>query len=132
MMREVAKAKGLDSKTIRENFAERYRVIAFKCVNSEERVNRPELPPVFELSKPVDSKLWGVPLSDGTLAVFPSPSLRDYESSIHNQGGMKELFNSTPKYMSGNYRRIELIQPAIVTQDLQIIKHKGELRLSQQ
>ena len=130
MMSEVTKAKGLDSKTIRESFAEKYRVVTFKCINSEDRVNHPELPPTFESSKLVDSKLWGIPLTSDTLAVLPSPSLRDYESSTHYQGGMKELFKSN--YISGNYRKIELIEPAIMTSDFQIIKQKGELRLSQQ
>ena len=128
MMGEVAKAKGLESRTIRESFAEKYRVVTFKCINSEERVSNPELPPVFEPSKLTDSKLWGVPLTGDTLVVFPSPSLRNYESTMHYKGGMKELFESN--YTGGNYLKIELIKPTIVTADLRTIKQKGELRLS--
>lgn len=111
---------------IRQKFIKDYRVIAFKCVNFEERVNRPEVPPRFMVCTISESKLWGVSLSDGTLAVLPG--LHEYESTAHYQSGLKELFKS--EYISGSYRKIEVIKPAIIKRDYQIIK-RGELSLSQ-
>ena len=126
MMRETAKAQGFGSSMqIRQKFIKDYRVIAFKCVNFEERVNRPEVQPRFETSDMLENTLWGTPLQDGTLAVLPG--LRQYESTAHSQGGLKELFRSS--YISGSYRKIEVIKPAIVTRDYKIIE-KGELSLS--
>ena len=126
MMRETAKATGFSSNMqIRQKFMEDYRVIAFKCVNFMERVNHPEEKPRFVVCETSESTLWGVPLSGDTLAVLPS--LREYESTAHSHGGLKELFKAG--YTSGNYRNIEVIKPAIVTRDYKIIE-KGELSLS--
>ena len=111
---------------LRNNFIKDYKVIAFKCVNSQERVNRPEEQPRFESCQASESTLWRIQLSDGTFAVLPG--LREYESTVHLQGGMKELFKSG--YTSGTYRKIEVVRPAIVRQNFNIAE-QGELRLSQ-
>ena len=128
MMSEVDKATAWESRSIREDFANKYKVIAYKCVNSEERINSPKIPPIFEEGTLLESKLWCVALPDDTLAVFPNPGLQDYENGTHYQSGMKELFDSN--YTSGNYRKIEVIKPAIVTRNFRTIKQKGELILS--
>ena len=126
MMRETAKATGFGSNMqIRQKFMKDYNVIAFKCVNFIERVNHPEEKPRFVVCETSESTLWGVPLLDGTLAVLPS--LREYESTAHYQGGLKELFGSN--YISGSYQKIEVIRPAIMNRDYQITQ-KGELNLS--
>lgn len=111
---------------LRNNFIENYKVIAFKCVNSQERVNHPEEQPRFEMCRPSESTLWCIKLSDGTFAVLPG--LREYESTAHFQGGMKELFNAD--YKTGTYRKIEVVKPAIVKRDFSI-NEQGELRLRQ-
>ena len=111
---------------LRNNFIENYKVIAFKCVNSQERVNHPEEQPRFEMCRPSESTLWCIKLSDGTFAVLPG--LREYESTAHFQGGMKELFNVD--YKTGTYRKIEVVKPAIVKRDFSI-NEQGELRLRQ-
>ena len=125
MMSKIAKSTNWEGKEIRKNFAQKYQVVAFKCANTEARGNNPEMLPIFELS--TEGKLWGIPLSDGNLAVFPSPILSDYESSLHYRGGMKELFGSN--YVSGNYRKINVKKPAVITNDLKNIIKKGELEL---
>lgn len=125
MMFDLTRAQGLGPRNIRDAFMQNYRVVAFKCSNFEERINRPEVKPQFVTCQPSEGTLWGVPLSDGNLAVLPA--LREYESTAHSQGGLKELFDSD--YRSGSYRKIEVTRPAIMTRDFQIIKKKGELRL---
>ena len=125
MMRKPATTT-MSGLNMRQQFMKDYKVIAFKCVNFEERVNRPEDKPRFATCTTSESTLWGVPLQDDTsLAVLPG--LRNYESTAHDQGGLKELFESG--YTGGSYRKIEVIEPAIVTRDFQIIK-RGKLRLS--
>ena len=121
------KASPWDSNTIKANFAQMYRVVAFKCINSSERVNRPELPPVFAESNLNDGTFWGVPIStNGALFVFPKPGLSDYESGRHYQGGFKELFDVP--YSGGNYRKIDVELPAVMTRDFKIIR-QGKLNL---
>lgn len=132
MLDEVSKKGSWEGQTIIDEFAAKYAVIAFKCVNSSMRVNHPELPPQFEQST-LDNKLWGIPIDGGRLVIFPNPSLSDYEYSIHYQGGMKELFKvlvapNNTNYERGNYRNIKLILPAIVSDNFENIQ-RGELRL---
>ena len=126
MMNEVSKKNNYDGMDIRREFAEKYKVIAFKCINAEARASHSENPPVFKECDLFDGTLWGIPLNDGTLAVFPN--LSSYESAFHFKGGMKELFNSN--YAGGNYRKIDVKQPAVLTRDLKIINQKGKLELS--
>ena len=116
----------MDLWRLRNNFIKDYNVIAFKCVNSQERVNHQEVQPRFEICQASESTLWRIELSDGTFAILPG--LREYESTVHLQGGMKELFKSD--YKSGTYRKIEMVRPAIVKRDFSI-NEQGELRLSQ-
>ena len=132
MMSDILISESWQSQAIAEKFAAQYGVIALKCTNSSMRVNQPDLPPKFEKST-LDNKLWGIPLTNGRLAVFPNPSLSDYEYSIHYQGGMKELFKVlvvpqyTP-YEKGRYTKVTLETPAIMLNNFQIIK-QGELHL---
>lgn len=133
MTQQIAKVSAYEGKIIRANFAKEYLVHAFKCVNAEQRVNNRELSPVFTETTLTEGTLWGIPLQDGTLAVFPN--LREYESSIHYQGGMKELFDSN--YSNGVYRQIKVKTPALIAFDHQgkdfdsnAIKQIGELRLN--
>lgn len=117
----------MDLWRLRNNFIKDYNVIAFRCINSQERVNHPEEQPRFEMCQASEGMLWRIKLSDGTtFAVLPG--LREYESTVHFQGGMKELFKSD--YKSGTYRKIEMVSPAIVKHDFSI-NEQGELRLSQ-
>ena len=125
MMKAVADTPGLGSQSIKQKFVKDHRIIAFKCINFERRVNNSE-PPQFAECMPTESTLWGVPLNDGTLAVFPS--LREYEINAHNYGGLKELFESG--YRSGSYRKIEIIEPAVMSPDFSHIKRRGKLNLS--
>lgn len=124
MMRET---KGLSVINARQKFISDYKVTTFKCINSEERVNHPEVSPRFASCAPSDSSLWGVALLDGTLVVLPG--LREYESIAHNQGGLKEIFD-TGGYKNGTYRKIEVIKAALMTRDFQLIE-QGKLSLSQ-
>lgn len=133
MMDQIAGVSTYEGEDIRENFAEKYQVRVFRCVNAEARMTNRELLPKFEES--MDGELWGISLQDGTLAVFPN--LSTYESTIHFQGGMKELFVSN--YNGGSYSQIQVKSPAIVTGDYQTknfdsdaIQQKGELILSEQ
>lgn len=134
MLDDISKTTSIwENRTIIENFASQHGVVAFKCVNSEMRVNQPTLSPQFEKST-LDSKFWGIPLANGTMAVFPNPSWNDYEYSIHYQGGMKEMFKVlvVPQYIEyskGRYQKIRLQTPAIVTSNFQILK-QGELHLA--
>lgn len=133
MMAEISRVSTYEGDKVRDLFAEQYQVHAFKCVNAGERVTNRALLPKFAES--IEGTLWGILLQNGTLAVFPN--LTEYESSIHLEGGMKELFNS--KYNGGNYSQIEVKTPAIVVYDSQTktfdssaVKQKGELLLSKQ
>lgn len=111
---------------LQKNFIKNFKVIAFKCVNSEERINHPEEQPRFVICQASEGTLWRIKLSDGTFAVLPCP--REYESTAHFQGGMKELFKSD--YKSGTYRKIEVVSPAIVKSDFSIVE-QGVLHLAQ-
>ena len=127
MMLESIKLEGsMDLLQLRNDFITNYKVTTFKCVNSQERVNRREEQPRFEMCPASESTLWRIPLSDGTFAVLPNP--RGYESTVHLYGGMKELFKSN--YSGGSYRKIEVVRPAIVKRDFSI-DEQGELHLSQ-
>ena len=125
MMDSLATASGLGIRSIKDTFMRDHRAIAFKCVNFEERVNRPGIPPQFAQCMPSESTLWGVPLSNDRMAVLPS--LPAYEMTAHLQGGLKELFESG--YRAGSYRNIKVEEPAIVSRDFKDIK-KGVLKLS--
>ena len=125
MMDSLATASGLGIRSIKDKFMRDHRAIAFKCVNFEERVNRPGIPPQFAQCMPSESTLWGVPLSNDRMAVLPS--LPAYEMTAHLQGGLKELFESG--YRVGSYRNIKVVEPAIVSRDFKVIK-KGVLKLS--
>ena len=126
-MTSALKASPWDSNAIKTDFAQKYGVVTFRCINSSERVNRPELPPEFAESNLNDGTFWGVPLStNGALLVFPKPGLSDYESGRHYQGGFKELFDVP--YSGGNYRKIDVELPAVMTRDFKILK-QGKLNL---
>ncbi len=125
MMDSLATASGLGIRSIKDTFMSDHRAIAFKCVNFEERVNHPGIPPQFAQCTPSESTLWGVPLSNDRMAVLPS--LPAYEMTAHLQGGLKELFESG--YRAGSYRNIKVEEPAIVSRDFKDIK-KGVLKLS--
>ena len=125
MMDSLVTASGLGILSIKDKFKRDHRAIAFKCVNFEERVNRPVIPPQFAQCMPSESTLWGVPLSNDRMAVLPS--LPAYEMTAHLQGGLKELFESG--YRAGIYRNIKVVEPAIVSRDFKVIK-MGVLKLS--
>lgn len=128
MMAEV-KAAGIGGGLIKNQFMRDNQVTAFKCINYEERLLRPNDPPKFAICKPNESTLWGVPIQDGGasyLAVLPS--LAAYEKVAHNQGGLRELFVSD--YISGSYRNIKVDRPAIMTHDFRTVVSRGELSLS--
>ena len=126
MMSEAAEMEGFNLRTLRNKFIDTYHVRTFKCVNYEERVNRSDAPPIFKSCSVSEATLWRIPLSNSSFAVLPGKL--EYESTIHFQGGMKELFKSN--YSTGSYRKIRLICPAIVRSDFSVIS-PGELRLMQ-
>ena len=119
-----------NSRTLRNNFSTAHKIVPFKCVNSGERPNNPNIAPKFEEGSGLnclssDYTLWGVPLSDGKMAVFPNPTLQ-YESNVHLYGGMKKLFESN--YQIGT-KQITVRRPAIITKDFQNID-MGKLELT--
>ena len=127
MMLDSTRQEGIDLWELRNGFIMAYHVVAFKCVNFQERMNhQSEVKPQFEKCQPSESTLWGIKLSDGTIAVLPG--LREYEMTAHLYGGLKELFYSN--YQGGSYRKIEVEQPAIMKSDFSLVK-EGKLRLSQ-
>ena len=125
MMAEAAVAPGLMGKDIREKFAIKYKVTPYRCVNYEERLNNPEIPPKFEVCALGDSTVWAIPISGDKMAILPS--LPSYEETAHKRGGMKELFESN--YQTGSFRKIEVRQAAVVSKDFSNIR-KGLLNLS--
>ena len=112
-------------KTIIKDFIESNNVVGVTCTNAEQRPFRPNDPPRFEKSQSLESEIWAVSLRDGMLAIFPN--IPEYEESSHKYGGLKELFRSN--YKGGNYNKISVIRPAIVTSTFEI-KAEGELQLS--
>lgn len=124
MIEEAASAPGMGSVDIKQKFVNDRRIIMFKCVNYDERANNSNAPLSFAKCTLAESTLWGVPQTDGTLAVLPN--LSSYESNIHFYGGMKELFISG--YKSGSYKHIKVNRSAIMTTDFQILR-QGELVL---
>ena len=117
---------GISAREAKLDFQRRYDLCGLICINAQERVNHPERPPQFDTCESLmDATLWGFRI--GTYyAVAPNP--RQYVGTDHNYGGMKELFVSN--FRSGStYSKIDVRRPAILTQNLQIMR-QGELGLS--
>ena len=118
---------GLEAKTAKQEFQQKYGLCGFVCANADERMNHPEKPPRFKASESmVDASIWGFKF-EACYLVAPAP--RQYVGNDHDYGGMKELFESN--FQPGRtYNKIEVNKPAILTQDLQCIRWQGKLNLS--
>ena len=123
----IQSIQGLEAKTAKQDFQRKYGLCGFVCVNADERVNHPEIPPKFKVNESlVDASIWGFQF-DAYYLVAPKP--QKYVGNDHNYGGMKELFKSN--FQQGcTYSKIKLNKPAIMTQDLQIIWRQGDLQLN--
>ncbi len=121
------KLTGFEARDARNDFGRRFGVRAFSCANFEQRMNRPDLPPVFaDEPNIVNGEYWAMPHSGGTYVVVPC--MKTYEARNHSEGGMKEAFRSN--FENGRtYNVITVIEPAIFQEGWKILR-PGKLQLS--
>ena len=116
MMSEADKIDTLNFMLLRSKFISSYHVRTFKCVNYEERVNRPDEPPIFKPCPVSEATLWRIPLSNSSFALLPAKL--EYDKAVHVQGGLNDLFHSN--FSNDTHQNIRLIRPAVVNSDFKI------------
>ncbi len=121
------KLTGFEARDARNDFGRRFGVRAFSCANFEQRMNRPDLPPVFADEPNIaNGEYWAMPCSGGLYVVVPC--MKTYEARNHSEGGMKEAFHSN--FENGRtYNVITVIKPAIFQEGWKILR-QGKLQLS--
>ena len=106
-----------------EDFARKFNVINFSCVNAEMRVNDPMPAPEFKTA--AGGNYWAFEVEPATFAVVPK--VRSYNDNIHFQQAMGEIFSSN--FVSGNtYKKIRVEKPAIFNGEWKLAS-KGTLVL---
>ena len=126
LLQRVKSMPGMEAKNAKNGFVHQFGVQAFKCVNYQNRVGHPEIPPQFAEDTAVTGSFWAVPFRGDSFAVVPN--LKTYEAQIHDTGGMKEAFRSN--FVSGKtFNSIVVVRPAIFATGWTVLE-PGELRLS--
>ena len=115
------------SQQLRKEFQNKFPILAFSCVNYQQRMNNPSLPPEFSsVETPAKAEYWAFDLGNHTYAVVPN--LKGYEESVHEAGAMGIVYESN--YRAGNsYRNITVDRPAIFEAGW-TLRTKGKLTLS--
>lgn len=122
----LADFKGVEYRKRREEFFAKYQIKGFTCQNFNERMNNPNLEPVFEsLPNPINCDYWAYEISSDKFAVVPN--IKDYNENCHIPRAMIEVFNSN--FAGGIYANIRVLNPAIFN-GMWHLDEKGELVLS--
>ena len=105
--------KSLPEKTkTLKNFIKKYKVRGFSCINYNERMNHPELPPIFEENFSASEGDYLASKSENDIfAVVPKVVF--YDKYYHVGGAMCEVFESN--YNGGDYVNIQLERAAEFT-----------------
>ena len=127
---DVPGKSSYDIKNARDAYIKNFRITGFSCTNYEIRMNSPETAPQFRTdSSVVRASFWAFHVQETQYAVLPNQK-QDYESQIHDAGGMKEAFQSN--FAGGAYSHIKVLAPAIFSRsgDTWTLMKRGTLQLS--
>ncbi len=121
-----SKTDGFEKNNARKDFIAKYKVRYFNCVNYNERMNQPQLPPIFEESS-ASGDYWAIQTAENTFKVVPN--VKSYNDNYHVARAMCELFDSN--FDAGNYVNIQLERAAEFTNSGQnwTLIRKGKLIL---
>ena len=121
-----SKTDGFEKINARKDFIAKYKVRYFNCVNYNERMNQPKLPPIFEES-PASGDYWAIQTAGNIFKVVPN--VKSYNDNYHVARAMCEVFDSN--FDSGNYSNIQLERAAEFTNSGQnwTLIRKGKLIL---
>ena len=121
-----SKTDGFEKINARKDFIAKYKVRYFNCVNYNERMNQPKLPPIFEESS-ASGEYWAIQTAGNIFKVVPN--VKSYNDNYHVARAMCEVFDSN--FDVGNYSNIQLERAAEFTnsgQNWTLVK-KGKLIL---
>ncbi len=124
----LSKTDGYEKQSARKNFIAKYNVRFFNCVNFNERMNNPNVEPVFEENSAAQrGDYWAIPISGNTFKVVPN--VNSYTENYHVARAMGAVFDSN--YINGSYSNIQLERAAEFTNSGQnwILTKKGKLIL---
>lgn len=121
-----SKTDGFEKINARKDFIAKYKVRYFNCVNYNERMNQPKLPPIFEESS-ASGDYWAIQTAGNIFKVVPN--VKSYNDNYHVARAMCEVFDSN--FNSGNYSNIQLERAAEFTNSGQnwTLIRKGKLIL---
>ena len=121
-----SKTDGFEKINARKDFIAKYKVRYFNCVNYNERMNQPKLPPIFEES-PASGDYWAIQTAGNIFKVVPN--VKSYNDNYHVARAMCEVFDSN--FDAGNYSNIQLERAAEFTNSGQnwTLIRKGKLVL---
>ena len=121
-----SKTDGFEKINARKDFIAKYKVRYFNCVNYNERMNQPKLPPIFEES-PASGDYWAIQTAGNIFKVVPN--VKSYNDNYHVARAMCEVFDSN--FDAGNYSNIQLERAAEFTNSGQnwTLIRKGKLIL---
>ena len=105
-----SKTDGFEKINARKDFIAKYKVRYFNCVNYNERMNQPKLPPIFEES-PASGDYWAIQTAGNIFKVVPN--VKSYNDNYHVARAMCEVFDSN--FDAGNYSNIQLERAAEFT-----------------
>ena len=123
---QLQKEEGFRLNQAIEEFWHRWKIEKFKCVNSSEKIQDPDIKPEFKSEE--DGYFWASPLDmNSYYMVLPAIKIT-YEATRHNSMGFKEAFISG--YTNGAFD-IKPEKPAIFKKDNNTwsIVRDGKLRL---
>mgnify|MGYP004532700505 CR=1 FL=1 len=123
---QLQKEEGFSLNQAIEKFWHRWNIERFKCANSSEKIQDPDIKPKFKSEE--DGYFWAAPLDKkGYYMVLPAIKIT-YEATRHNSMGFKEAFISG--YTNGAFD-IKPEKPAIFKKDNNTwsIVRDGKLRL---
>lgn len=105
-----SKTDGFEKNNARKDFIAKYKVRYFNCVNFNERMNQPKLPPIFEESS-ASGEYWAIQTAENIFKVVPN--VKSYNDNYHVARAMCEVFDSN--FDAGNYSNIQLERAAEFT-----------------
>ena len=105
-----SKTDGFEKNNARKDFIAKYKVRYFNCVNFNERMNQPKLPPIFEESS-ASGDYWAIQTAGNIFKVVPN--VKSYNDNYHVARAMCEVFDSN--FDAGNYSNIQLERAAEFT-----------------
>ncbi|MBQ3451843.1 MAG: hypothetical protein IJG32_06240 [Selenomonadaceae bacterium] len=113
-------------RTTRAEFIRKYSVKAFSCENAQDRMNNPNLPPIFSEVTPVSNgDFWAYRVDNIYLVV---PLLNGYNDNLHVERAMGEVFDSN--FSAGKSYDKVFVEKAARFHEGWKKESKGMLRLS--